>query len=84
MRVFSMTNNEYLLTKPCWTYKDIMAYCECKKSKAHEIMKICKEKFNGNVIFNKHVVKRNSVLEYLGTSVEQEVNVINALKPKSR
>lgn len=72
---------EELLLKPAWTYKDIMLYCECKKSKAYEIMKICKEQFNGNVLFEKSSVKRNSVLEYLGTSIEEEVNVLKRINP---
>ena len=65
-----------LLLNPCWTYKDIMLYCGVKKSKAHEIMNICKKQFNGSVLFNKHVVKRDSVLEYMGTTLEHEAIVL--------
>ena len=65
-----------LLTMPAWTYREVMAYCGVKKSKAFEIMKLCKEKLNGTVLFNKHAVKRNSVLEYMGTSLEQESYVL--------
>ena len=65
-----------LLLKPVFNYRDVMAYCGVKKSKAFEIMKLCKEKLNGTVLFNKHAVKRNSVLEYMGTSLEQESYVL--------
>ena len=65
-----------LLLKPCWTYHDVMVYCDCKKSKANEIMKTCREQFNGSVLFNKHAVKRDSVLAYMGTDLEHEAIVL--------
>ena len=71
----NLTKQDLLLT-PVWDYKDVMLYCDCKKSKAYEIIKVCKEKFNGSVLFSKHGVKRNSVLEYMGTSIEQESYVL--------
>ena len=69
-----------LLAKPNWTYKEVMMYCEVKKSKAFLIMKVCKEKLNGVVLFNSHCVSRNSVLAYCGTSIEQERYVIQQLE----
>lgn len=69
-------NKKELLEMPVWTYKEVMLYCNVKKSKAYEIIKTCKEKLNGSVRFNTHGVKRNSVLEYMGTSIEQEAYVL--------
>lgn len=69
-----------LLSKPNWTYKDVMAYTGFKKSKCFEIMSECKEKLNGKVLFNDHAVKRNSVLAWLGTSIEQECYIIKQLE----
>lgn len=69
-------NKQELLSTPCWTYKDVMLYCGVKKSKAFEIMKICKEQLNGAVRFNTHVVKRDSVLAYLDTDIEKECYVL--------
>ena len=68
-----------LLSKPNWNYKEVMEYCDCKKSKAYEIMKVCKEKFGGSVRFNTKVVSRDSVLAYCGTTIERERYVINQL-----
>lgn len=69
-------NKQELLSTPCWDYKAIMFYCGVKKSKAFEIMKICKEQLNGAVRFNTHVVKRDSVLAYLDTDIEKECYVL--------
>ena len=65
-----------LLLMPVWNYHDVMLYCDVKKSKAYEIISICKKQLNGAVRFNPHGVKRDSVLEYLGTSIEKESYVL--------
>lgn len=70
-----MTKQE-MLEMPVWTFRQVMEYCGVKRSKAYEIIKVCKEKLNGTVRFNPHGVKRNSVLEYMGTSIEQEAYVL--------
>ena len=74
----NLTKQE-LLETPAWTYKDVMLYCGVKKSKAFEIIKVCKEKLNGSVRFEKHLVKRDSVLEYMGTDIERERYVLAEL-----
>lgn len=76
-----MTKQELLLT-PIWNYKQVMAYTGWKKSKAYEVMKICKEKFGGAVRFNDHAVKRDSVLAYMGSDVEREAYIIKTLGDK--
>ena len=65
------------MLKPHWNYQDICIYCECRKSKAYEIIKVVKEKFNGSIRFNPSCVKRDSVLAFLGTSIERELYVKN-------
>ena len=70
-----MTKQELLLT-PVWTYKDVMLYCNVKKSKAYEIMHICIKELGGAVRFNKHAVKRDSVLAYMGSDIEREGYVL--------
>lgn len=70
-----------LFIKTAWDYKDIMAYCKVKKTKAFEIIKFCKENLNGKVLFreDKAVTKRDSVLEYCGSSIERERYVLKQL-----
>ena len=68
-----------LLETPCWNYHHVMAYCGVKKSKSFEIIKICKEQLNGSVLFNKHLVKRDSVLAYMGTDIERENYILRTL-----
>lgn len=71
-----------LLTKPVWNYHDVMAYCKVKKTKAFEIIKFCKENLNGEVVFREKeaVVRRDSVLEYCGSSIERERYVLKQLE----
>ena len=69
-------NKKDLLEMPVWSYKEVMFYCGVKKSKAYEIIKVCKDKLNGAVRFNDHAVKRDSVLEYMGTDIEREAYVL--------
>ena len=73
-----------LLAIPCWNYKQVMQYTGYKKSKAFEVIAICKEKLNGKVMFNDHVVKRNAVLAYMGSSIEQEKCVIKQLEEDTK
>jgi len=68
----AIINRQELLLKPVWDYKDVMRYCDVKKSKAYEIIKVCKEKLNGSVRFNNHGVTRDSVLAYMNTDIERE------------
>ena len=77
-----LTYNELrdLLSRSSWSYKDVMAYCQVEKSKAFEIIKICKDKLNGKILFNEHSVSRNSVLAYAGSSIEQERYVLKQLE----
>lgn len=69
-----------LLGNPCWNYKQVMTYCGVKKSKAFEIIKICKEHLNGKVLFDKSKVKRDSVLAYMETSIEHERYILQQLE----
>ena len=68
-----------LLEKPVWTYVDVMFYCNVRKSKAYEIIAICKKELNGTVRFNPHGVKRDSVLQYLGTDIERETYISKSI-----
>lgn len=65
------------LELPVWNYAIVMMYCKCKKSKAFEIIKECREKLDGKPLFNPHGVMRNSVLKYMGTTLEAELKALN-------
>lgn len=73
-------NKQDLLLQPVWDYHDVMEYCGVKKSKAFEIIKVCKTQLNGTVRFNKHGVKRDSVLEYMGSDIERETYILKQLE----
>ena len=68
-----------LLTSPCWTYKSIMEYIGCRKTKAYEIMSKVKRFYNGAIPNEPSFVTRDSVLAYLKTSVERELYVIEQI-----
>lgn len=75
----TIEERKQLLAKPTWNYKDVMKYTGFAKSKAMEIMRVCKEKLNGKVLFNEHLVKRDSVLAYNSSSIEREKYVLKEL-----
>ena len=80
--ILSIEERKRLLVMPTYSYKEVMQMTGTCKSKAFEIMKICKEKLNGKVLFNEHAITRNSLLAYLGSSIEQERYVIKQLEDK--
>lgn len=65
-----------LLQKPHWSYKDVMQYCGVKTSKAYEIMAVVRKKYNGTIRDFPSHVRRNSVLAFLGTTIEEELKVV--------
>lgn len=69
-----------LLLKPTWNYRDIMAYAKCGKTKAFEIMRDGKKKYGGCVQISHQLVRRDSVLIVLGTSIEREIYILNQIK----
>lgn len=69
-----------LLSKPHWNVSDLMEYVGCKKTKAYEIMKICKKKYGGAIRFERSYITRDSVLAYLGTSIERETYVKDTIE----
>ncbi len=71
-----------LLTKPHWNYLDICEYVGCKKSKAYQIIETCKKQLNGAIRFNPSCVSRDSVLAYLGTTIERETYIKECLERK--
>ena len=65
-----------LLLKPIWSYKDICEYVGCKTTKAIELKKIAITQFGGAVKYLPNMVKRNAVLELLGTTFDTEIKAI--------
>ena len=70
-----MTRQELLL-KAVWTYKDICDYVGCKTTKAIELKKIAISQFGGAVKYLPNMVKRNAVLEMLGTTFDIEIKAL--------
>lgn len=65
-----------LIQKPIWSYKDICEYVGCKTTKAIELKKIAITQFGGAVKYLPNMVKRNAVLELLGTTFDTEIKAI--------
>lgn len=78
----TIEERKQLLAKPNYDLKDVMRFTGYCKSKANEIMRVCKEKLNGKVLFNDHAITRNSLLAWLGTSFEVENYNIKQLEKK--
>ena len=73
---------ENLLLKPTWNCQNIMDYLECGKTKAYEYMQKARKHYNGSVSGNSDVVKRDSLLLTIGTSIEREIYILKTLKRK--
>ena len=71
-----------MLLKPHWNVHDVCDYLDCKKTKAYEVMKICKKEHNGMIRFNSSCVTRDSVLTYLKTSIERELYINEELQKR--
>ena len=65
-----------LLKKPHWNYRNVMEYCEVKTTKAYEIMKIVRKEYGGTIKHLPDCVRRNSVLTFLGTTLEEELKIV--------
>ena len=76
----SIDERKQLLAKPTFNLQDVMKFTGFAKSKANTIMRECKEKLNGKVLFNEHAITRNSLLAWLGTSLETETYAIKQLE----
>ena len=70
-----MDRRELLLT-PVWSYKHICEYVGCKTTKAIELKNIAVKQFGGAVKYLPNMVKRNAVLELLGTTFDNEIKAI--------
>lgn len=70
-----MTRQE-LIQKPIWSYHEICEYVGCKTTKAIELKKIAITQFGGAVKYLPNMVKRNAVLELLGTTFDTEIKAI--------
>lgn len=69
-----------LLKSPIWNYKAVMEYIGCERTKAFEIMKKVKRFYNGAVPDLNEYVKRDALLNYLGSSIERELYIDNLIK----
>lgn len=65
-----------LLQKPVWTYKDIMCFFgRFGKTKANDIKNKVIEN-GGGIKYSTKYVKTESVLNYFGTTREEEIKVL--------
>lgn len=76
-----------LLIKPNWSAKDIAEFNDCKTTKAYRIREIAIHQFSGSIKYLTSRVKVDSALRAMGSSLEQELRLIEAMKaidlPKS-
>ena len=67
-----------LLSKPVWTYKEIMKYFGCKRTKANQIRLFIIEQ-GGGVQYGKQFVKTDDCLRLYGTSRDDEIAKLSVL-----
>lgn len=76
----TLEEKEMYLLKPTYTAKDIMAITGCKKSWATQIMKECKDRFNGSVLYRDYVITARSFWEREGTTLEEQYALLGIAK----
>ena len=69
-----------LLAKTVWTNQDIMNYLGCHKTKASVIRQIAIKKHSGHIEILPKMVRRDAVLEAIGTNVTIEIMNIKDLR----
>lgn len=65
-----------LLQRPHWTARNIAEYVGCGLTKGYEIMRIVREEYGGTIKHLPSYVRRDSVLAFLGTTIEEELKVV--------
>lgn len=61
--------------KDAWGYRDVMAYCNCKKDKAYSLIR--KARANGGaVLLGVNYCKADSLLKLFGTSLAEKRTLV--------
>lgn len=68
-----------ILSKTLWSNTDIMDFVGCKKTIASQIHRIAAIEFDGVVKVFPRMVKRDSVLRYLGLDLIKEVSIVRSM-----
>lgn len=76
----TLEEKENILIKPCLTVEDVMIYTNFSKSHSYKIMSICRKEFNGKAGLRSEAIKTESLMQYLGTTLERELTLLAILK----
>lgn len=76
----TIERKEELLTKPYWTYHDIMEYCDCGSTKAIQIKNQALREFGGSIRYLSQCVSVDSVMNCLKTTRDNEIEIIRKIK----
>lgn len=72
-----------LLSTPVWTIKQVMEYTGIKsRTTATRLKEKTFKKYDGKVEYGNQYVKRDAILQILGTSIKRESEVINEILQK--
>lgn len=80
----SPQEKEHLLLKLGLTASDVQELCGCCRSKAYQIMNICRKQYNGKAGVLTNAITPSSLCLALGTSLEAELRLIDSTKGKER
>lgn len=80
MELLTIETKENLLLKPCLRVDEIMILVGCGRSKAYQLMKLCKTKYNGRVGIRTDAVSTRAVCLMLGTTLEKELELLAIAK----
>lgn len=71
----TLTEKQEILAKSTLTRKDIEKLANVKSSRALQIMKICKERYKGEVPNRNTVIAAESYWKFEGTTLERQIKI---------
>lgn len=76
----TLEEKEHILSKPVLRLTDIKKLTGYANTTAYQIMRECKEKYNGTVTTRNDAIKTESLFKFLGTSLERELYLLGCAK----
>lgn len=76
----TIETKEKILLKPCIRVNDIETLTGYSRCKCYELMRICKNNFNGQAGIRTDAITPKSLCKALGTSIEEELRLIGIAK----
>ena len=79
-KTLTIETKEQILTRPCIRVDDVELLTGYSKRMCYNLMKVCREQFNGTAGIRTDAIKPESLCKALGTTIEEEMRLIGIAK----